>query len=102
MVSLPSQSHRSTSKWYRKSSRDRTDPLIQSLPAEVFKVFYNLRDFANEGEERGVIDCSDEELLAINVAGGDVELLRETLSRLERLRLIALTEGRLAFPSKPL
>ena len=59
-----------------------------------FRIWFNLLCFAAEQtEERGSIIGYDEELLAVEVANGDVELLNETLDKLERLRIIETKEN---------
>lgn len=76
-------------KWFRVYSEARTDAKLESLSDAQHRVWFRLMCFAGEQSERGEIVGYDEELLAIEVARGDVELLRETLERLIKLRIIA-------------
>jgi hypothetical protein len=81
-------------KWFRMYSEARNDAKLRSLSDSQFRIWFNLLCFAAEQtEERGSIIGYDEELLAVEVANGDVELLNETLDKLERLRIIETNEN---------
>ena len=79
----------STLPWFRMYHEARTDAKLRSLADDEFRVWFNLLCYAAEqGTDRGTIECIDGFLLSIEVAGGDEELLRRTLQKLERLRII--------------
>lgn len=76
-------------QWFRMYTEARNDAKLRSLTDGQFRVWFNLLCFAAEQpEERGAIIGYDLDLLAVEVAGGDTELLTETLERLERLRIL--------------
>ncbi len=76
-------------KWFRLYTEARNDAKLRSLSDAQFRVWFNLLCFASEQKEnRGIIAGYNEELLAVEVAECDVELLRETLGNLEQLRII--------------
>lgn len=75
-------------EWFRMYSEARNDAKLRSLNDSQFRVWFNLLCFSNEQPERGTISDIDEELLAVEVANGDTELLRDVLARLEKLRII--------------
>lgn len=75
--------------WFKLYHEARTDAKLRSLADDEFRVWFNLLCYAAEqSDDRGTIDASDLFLLAIEVANGDEELLRRTLQKLERLRII--------------
>lgn len=76
-------------KWFRLYSEARTDAKLESLPDDMFRVWFKLMCFAGEQPTRGFVEGYDDELLAVEVARGDVELLRATLIELSRLEIIA-------------
>ena len=78
-------------------SEARNDAKLRSLTDCQFRVWFNLMCFANDQTTRGVIEGYDDELLAIEVANGDVSLLSETLERLEKLRIITIDEDKIEF-----
>lgn len=75
-------------KWFRVYSEARTDAKLESLTDAQHRVWFRLMCFAGDQDERGAIIGYDEELLAVEVARGDVDLLRATLERLVKLRII--------------
>lgn len=75
-------------KWFRLYSEARTDAKLESLPDDMFRVWFKLMCFAGEQPTRGFVEGYDDDLLAVEVARGDVELLRATLARLVKLRII--------------
>ena len=84
-------------KWLKLYSEARTDAKLNSLTDAQHRVWFNLMCFANEQPERGIISGYDDELLAVEVARGDINLLAETLERLQRLRIIVTGEDNLTF-----
>lgn len=64
----------------------RDDARLRALPDKIFRVWFYLACVA--AENGGLVDVRDTELLAVEVAGGDVELLQRALARLEKLHLI--------------
>lgn len=83
--------------WFRMYSEARNDAKIRSLSDSEHRVWFNLLCFANEQEARGSICDYDDDLLAVEVASGDIELLQQTLSRLVKLRIINIEEGDIEF-----
>jgi hypothetical protein len=75
-------------KWFRLYHEARTDAKLDSLPDDEFRVWFRLLCFANEQEERGVIQGFSDRLLAVEVARGNVELLTRTLDALTELRIV--------------
>lgn len=81
-------------KWFRLYTEARNDAKLRSLTDEQFRVWFNLLCFAAEQpEERGTIAGYDLDLLAVEVAGGDTDLLSTTLDRLQRLRMVAVDDA---------
>lgn len=80
-------------KWLRLYHEARNDAKLESLTDAQFRVWFRLLCFANEQPERGAIQGMDDELLAVEVARGDTDLLHATLERLERLRIIQRGDG---------
>lgn len=76
-------------KWFRLYSEARTDAKLESLPDDMFRVWFKLMCFAGEQPTRGSVVGYDDELLAVEVARGNVELLRATIDRLVKLRILA-------------
>lgn len=76
-------------QWLRLYSEARVDRKLQSLSDAQFRVWFNLLCFANEQADRGRFTFEDMDLLAIEVAGGDVDLLTETVERLRKLRILS-------------
>lgn len=77
-------------QWLRLYSEARVDRKLQTLSDAQFRVWFNLLCFANEQRERGRFMLDDLDVLAIEVAGGDVELLQSTLDRLEKLKILSV------------
>lgn len=74
--------------WFRMHSEARNDRKLAVLTADQFRVWFNLLCFANEQKERGTFEVDDMELLALEVTGGDEDLLAETLARLQKLKML--------------
>ena len=86
-------------KWFRLHTEARTDRKLDTLSDAEFRVWFNLLCLAAEQPERGTIEFEDVEILALEVAKGDVELLGHALSRLSRLRSVTYEDGRVSFPN---
>jgi sugar phosphate isomerase/epimerase len=76
-------------QWLRLYSEARVDRKLQSLTDAQFRVWFNLLCFANEQEDRGRFMYDDPDLLAVEVAGGDSDLLEFTIDRLEKLKILS-------------
>lgn len=75
--------------WFRMYFEARKDAKLRTLDDAEFRVWFNLLCMAAENtEERGTVDCANPFLLAIEVAGGDEELLQRTCHALSRLEII--------------
>jgi hypothetical protein len=74
--------------WFRMHHEARTDAKLRTLADDEFRVWFNLLCYAAEQDNRGRIECADDFLLAIEVAGGDQELMVRVLHKLARLRII--------------
>lgn len=83
--------------WFRLYAEARNDAKLRSLTDAQHRVWFNLLCFASEQDERGVIAEYDPDLLALEVAGGDLDLLTGTLDRLARLRIVTLTAETVSF-----
>ncbi|MEJ8547156.1 DnaD domain protein [Brevibacillus borstelensis] len=84
-------------KWYRMYSEARNDAKLRALNDSQHRVWFNLLCIAGEQSDRGTITGYDDELLAVEVSNGDVELLTETLNKLQKLRMIRRDEDRISF-----
>jgi hypothetical protein len=80
--------------WLRLHHEARNDRKLESLNDAEFRVWFNLLVMSSEQPERGVITFDDLELLALEVARGDAELLTRTLDRLVKLRIVESVTGR--------
>jgi hypothetical protein len=74
--------------WFRMHHEARTDAKLRTLADDEFRVWFNLLCYAAEQDNRGRIECADDFLLAIEVAGGDESLMIRVLQKLARLRII--------------
>lgn len=85
--------------WFRMFVEARNDAKLNSLTDAQFRVWFRLLCYAAEQGDRGRIEGRDLDVLAVEVACGDVQLLGETLKRLETLHVLQCNvEGRfLAF-----
>lgn len=80
--------------WFRLYSEARNDAKLRTLTDSEHRVWFNLLCYAAEQKShRGRITDFDIDLLAIEVSGGDTDLLIETLQKLSRLRIIRATQG---------
>jgi hypothetical protein len=100
--------------WFRMYTEARNDAKLRTLTSDQFRVWFNLLCLAAESSmsrhvtsshrenERGVVTVVTYEILAIEVSNGDVELLQETIAKLEKLHIVAClqdeeNEGAIAF-----
>ena len=83
--------------WFRMYTEARNDAKLRSLNDSQHRVWFNLLCFASEQQDRGTIDGYDMDLLAVEVASGDVDLLSETIQRLQRLRIIEVEGDTITF-----
>ncbi|MEW6104770.1 MAG: DnaD domain protein [Bacillota bacterium] len=85
-------------QWFRMYSEARNDAKLRYLTDGEFRVWFNLLCFSNEQKERGTIPPMSDTLLAVEVAGGDVNLLADTVEKLTTLAIIEkLEDGSLRF-----
>jgi hypothetical protein len=79
--------------WFKIYNESRNDPKLESLTDAQHRVWYRLICFSSEQTERGTITgYEDLDLLAVEVSRGDTDLLRQTLTRLVKLRIVAWSE----------
>lgn len=84
--------------WFRLYTEARTDAKLRSLSDAQFRVWFNLLCYAaDQDAERGTIDMSEPFIVALEVAGGDEELLESTCHALSRLRIIEERDGVVTF-----
>src|SRR6185312_13067760 len=83
--------------WLKLYTEARTDAKLRTLTDAEHRVWFGLLCFAADQEERGTISNYDEELLAIEVCNADGALLRVTLEKLTRLRIITVQENTITF-----
>lgn len=83
--------------WLRLHQEARTDKKLCSLTDAQFRVWFNLLCFSGEQPERGRIGFDDMDLLAVEVANGDADLLRETITRLGKLKMLDVESDAVAF-----
>lgn len=86
-------------RWFRMHTEARTDRKLDTLTDKQFRIWFNLLCMAAEGDDRGTINYDDEQILSLEVAQGDPEELRYTLSRLVTLRIVTLSENAITFNS---
>lgn len=84
-------------EWFRMYSEARNDAKLRALTDSQFRVWFNMLCFANEQENRGVISGYDIELLAVEVANNNVDLLKDTIAMLVKLRIIEVSETEIVF-----
>lgn len=81
-----------TMPWFKLWSEARNDPKLRALTDAQFRIWFNLLCFAAEQAERGAIDASDMEYLAVEVADGNTEALEATITRLEKFHIVEWNE----------
>ncbi len=84
-------------QWLRLYHEARNDAKLEALPDDMFRVWFRLLCFAGEQPERGAVIGFDMELLAVEVARGDVDLLARTLDRLRVLRIVSVESDEITF-----
>lgn len=77
--------------WFRVYHEARNDAKLRTLSDRQFRVWFNLLCVTSEQEDRGMIEDFPADLLSIEVASGDDELLTETLRILCKLRIIRMS-----------
>jgi len=77
--------------WFRVYHEARNDAKLRTLSDSQFRVWFNLLCLASEQDERGILDEFPVDLLSIEVAGGDDELLDASLRILAKLRIIRMS-----------
>ena len=80
-------------KWLRLYHEARNDAKLEYLADDEFRVWFRLLCFAGEQPTRGYIEGFTEELLAVEVAKGNIELLVQTLEKLKKLKIIVVDES---------
>lgn len=85
--------------WLRLHHEARTDKKLDALTDAQFRVWFNLLCFSGEQAERGTIAFDDIDVLAVEVARGDVELLEGTIQRCVKLKMMTRDSGSIAFTS---
>ena len=85
-------------RWFKLYTEAKNDAKLRSLTDSQHRVWFNLMCFAAEQEEeRGSVIGYDEDLLSVEVAGGDTDLLKATIDKLQRLRIITIKDDGLTF-----
>lgn len=80
--------------WWRCYNDARTDNKLRLLTDAQHRVWFNLICMASEQhEDRGAVPCDDMDLLAVEAATGDMDLLLATRDQLIRLKIIEVTDG---------
>jgi len=75
--------------WLRLYSEARNDRKLASFTDAEFRVWFNLLCMAGESRQRGTVAYDDLDLLALETANGDVELLAATLAKMTRLKMVS-------------
>ena len=84
-------------KWFRLHSEARNDAKLRTLTPEQKWVWFSLLCYASEQEERGCIHAIDRDLLAVECAEGDTELLNQTIAKLTKLRIVTAEQENVCF-----
>ena len=84
-------------KWFRLYGEARNDAKLRVLSDAHHRVWFNLLCYASEMETRGCINSVDRELLSVECASGDVDLLNETLAKLVKLRIVTAEDENVCF-----
>lgn len=84
-------------RWFRLYSEARNDAKLRSLTDGQHRIWFNLMCYAGEFESRGLVPIYDEELLSIEVANSDIDLLKETVEKLKKLRIITIEDNTIVF-----
>lgn len=83
--------------WFRLWYEARNDRKLATLEDDEHRCWFGLLCMAAENSNRGEVDASDLDLLALEVSRADVELLERTIERLIRLKIAEKHEGMLVF-----
>jgi len=75
--------------WFRAYCEARTDKKLGKLEDDEHRVWFHLLCYAAENDVRGMIDMTDRELVALECAKDDMELLDRTVAKLTRLKIVA-------------
>jgi len=76
----------------------RNDAKLRTLDDSQHRVWFNLMCMASENEqERGSVPYEPPELLAIEVANGNDELLKQTIDKLSRLKITIVDNNKITF-----
>lgn len=75
-------------RWLKLHFDARNDAKLKILSDAQFRVWFNLLCFAGEQINGGLISNIDRFVLAAEVAGGNVELLDETIIILQKLKIV--------------
>ena len=82
------------SNWFQIKSNYRVDARLRILTADEHRVWFNLLCYAAEQKpNRGAILNYDMDVLAVEVANGNNELLTQVLYQLSRLRIINIDQS---------
>lgn len=74
--------------WLKLYVDARNDRKLASLTDGQFRVWFNLLCMAGESKERGTVPRMETDLLALEVAGGDTDLLQGTIDKLVKLQIL--------------
>ena len=86
--------------WFKHPHSWRTDRRLETLSDAEYRCFLNLYALSSEQADRGTIYGFEDDLLALEVCRGDVDLLAQTLDRLHRLRIASVGVAR-GLPEDP-
>ncbi len=84
-------------KWLRLYHEARNDAKLEHLSDDEFRVWFRLICFAGEQNNRGSIESLHKELLAVEVAKGDLDLLTRTIEKLKKLRIVENSNNSIDF-----
>ncbi len=80
-----------TKPWLKLWKEARTDLKLRQLNDAEHRCWFNLLCYAGDQDTPGTVANISRQLLAIEVSGGDVEVLDSTLAKLETLQMIDAT-----------
>jgi hypothetical protein len=84
-------------RWFRLYAEVRNDAKLRALTPAQRWVWLSLLCYASEQPTRGTIADVDRDLLALECADGDTDLLDTTLARLVKMRMLAQDATGLVF-----
>jgi len=85
--------------WFRLWTEAKNDAKLRALSDSEFRLWFKLLCMAAESDERGIIDYSDAEFVALEVDCSDTQELTAGLKRMERVRLLKVDGERIVFAS---